>query len=173
MNHEKGKCRCAVCELVEAGMTREEAEEKRRQWEMEKMAEYGWIAHFVGDDSDSPTGYNVHTHGLVESFDHPDLQIVCPMPEQLAHKLLCNLVSQITEEGKKFKAGDVVERVLGQGYKTKLVDAQECGRPVLRLIMPDEKGNLDVDKLEESYRIQYADLGPLPPSSWVAHKMND
>src|SRR5580692_7078439 len=122
MKHEKGKCRCTICEAVAKGATPEEARAQFEQWALEKMKEYGWFAHFVSDDEDSPTRFNTHTHGLPETFQHLDLQIVVPMPAKVAHGILCNIVNRL-KEGERYQAGDVLEGILDNGYKCKLVQA--------------------------------------------------
>ncbi len=162
MKHEKGKCRCTICEAVENGATLEEARAQFEQWAQEKMKEYGWYAHFVSDDEDSPTRFNTHTHGLPETFQHLDLQIVVPMPEKIAHGIFCNIVHRL-KEGERYEDGDVLEGILGNGYKCKLVQAIEDERTVLRVIVPDKRGNLDADTLIAPFNRQYADLvEPLP-----------
>jgi hypothetical protein len=40
------------------------------------MAVHEWNAHYTVGDPQTPTGVNYHTHGFVESFNHPDIQIV-------------------------------------------------------------------------------------------------
>ena len=46
-------------------------------WEIDCMERFGWYVHYV---TDAPSGADVHTHGLRESFDHPDLQLLVRLP---------------------------------------------------------------------------------------------
>lgn len=175
----KEKCKCKQCQMVEEalaeGLTAEDARERYRAFEQEKLAEYGWIVHSVGDDSDSPTGFNVHTHGLVENFDHPDFQIVIQMPPQYIYAILEGLVDRV-KEGERFSADEMVDDVL-HGFQVKMVEATECGRTVLRIILPDKKGNCDSWTMEDPYLRQYGDLVELPelaekfkPKKWSPFK---
>ena len=115
------------------------------------MNKFGFITHYVPDDPESPTKVNAHTHGLPESFGHKDIQIVLPLPPKDTHMIIHGLVREI-KEGKKFESYIEYSEVI-ENYKIKFIDAIECGRPVLRLIFPDNEGNLD--SKHELYRKQY------------------
>lgn len=162
-------------EALAEGSSIEEARERYRAFEQEKLAEHGWIVHFVDGDNSSPTGVNVHTHGLMENYDHPDFQIVIPIPPQIIHPILEGLVDRV-KEGERFVADELVDEVL-HGYQVKMVEAAECGRTVLRVILPDQKGNLDSWSIEDPYLRQYGDLVELPeidpkfrPAKWTPFK---
>lgn len=157
-NH-KQECACGVCDQVRAGVSLEETRAKFMALENEAIKKHGWYVHYVGDDRDVPTGYNAHTHGLVEKYGHPDLQIVCPLPSQVAHGTFWNIVDRIAA-GEKFKNGDIVGNIAGNGYKVKFVNAWENDRPVLRVIIPDKHHNLDRDTLTGNFGLQYKDLDP-------------
>lgn len=159
MNH-KEKCECETCNDVAAGMTYEEAMIKRKEWENNCLKEVGWFAHYVGDDKNYPTEFNAHTHGLVEKYNHRDLQIVVPLPPAVCHGIFWNIIKRI-EKGEKFKSGDVISDIAENDYKTKFVNAWENDRPVLRVIIPDKDHNLDRGKFtSEFFDLQYADLDP-------------
>ena len=155
----KQECACGVCDQVRAGVPLEEARANFKAWENEALEKHGWYVHYVGADEDVPTGYNAHTHGLVEKYGHPDLQIVCPLPPQVAHGTFWNIVNRIAA-GEKFKNGDIVENIAGNGYKVKFVNAWENDRLVLRVIIPDKHHNLDRDTLTGNFELQYKDLDP-------------
>ena len=174
-NHEKGKCDCFQCQAEKDGVSPEEALANFKAWEAEKLARFGWIVHYVGDDSDSPTGVNIHTHGIMESYDHLDLQIVMPLPQNVAHPILGIIVDRI-KNGEKFGDGDVLEQVIGGGFTLKVVAATECNRDVLRIIFPDQSGDCDVWSMSEPYRRQYGDIVELPDvekpkrKNWTPYK---
>lgn len=132
MQHKK-ECQCAVCQNgVEAVQERQRA----------NLDKYGWVAHFITDyDSSSPTGCNIHTHGLVENFNHPDLQVVLPIPHQVAHSILVSAIDLI-REGVRFQAGQQYDKICG-GYKVTFIQAIEGDRAVLRIILPTPNGSLD------------------------------
>lgn len=157
---EKEGCRCAVCQAVEGGASAGEALEGYRRWAAEKLAKHGWIVHFVTGDPASPTGFNAHTHGLAETWRHRDLQIVVPLPERVAHDIFSNVVDRV-KAGEVFVSGDVLEGVLGGGYKVRLVSAVEGGRFVLRVVLPDPAGNLEPAEQDEDFRLQHEGLPTL------------
>lgn len=150
MPHKKD-CQCEACKHGIGP-----ALEKQRA----NMEKYGWIAHFITDhDPTSPTGVNVHTHGLVENFNHPDLQVVLPIPPQVAHGLLCAAIDQI-KAGTRFHAGQQYDKICGNDYKITFVQAIEGDRAVLRMILPTPNGSLDpltMDANEsfDAYRDQF------------------
>lgn len=158
MKHRKsGTCRCQRCAAIAAGATPAEADAQRRAWTQANMRKHGWIAEVVADDFDSPTGFNLHTHGLQENYDHPDFQIVVPLPDKVGHTLMITLADRV-KAGERFHAGQKVDGVIeGAGGLVKLIDATECGRPVLRVILPDPRGKLDLGEINDQYARQYDD----------------
>ena len=158
------KCQCQRCAEIAAGATPAEATAKMRQFEETNLRTHGWFAHLVADDPDSPTGFNWHTHGLQEKYDHRDFQIVIPLPAPVVHRIGTTLANRV-KAGEKFGSGqklaDVIEgggRLAGQDLLVKLIAATECGRPVLRVILPDPSNKLDLGEINEQYAIQYADV---------------
>jgi uncharacterized protein DUF4262 len=129
------------------------------QWEAEMMEKIGWIQHYVYDDPDLPCGVNHHTHGLSAKFGHPDLQLVGPLSMELGGNILNNIVNRLAE-GERYSAGAVLEGILKDGFLVKLVPAKECGRDVLRVILPDPEGKVDREDMAEPWVQQYADLLP-------------
>lgn len=126
--------------------------------EREFLAKDGFFAHLVPDET-SPLGFNAHTHGFELTWNHPDLQIVFPVDGQVAMGLFWAAVAHI-KEGSVFSDGDVVARIAGNEYKVKFVKVQESGRDVLRMILPDKEGNLDVETITGKFRHQYCDIIP-------------
>ncbi len=78
---ENKEPKCACCE---------NGKEHVEKLEQDSINEYGWYAHAVpGDDvRNTPTGMNIHTHHLPESFNHPDLQLVIPIPYEQMNIML-------------------------------------------------------------------------------------
>lgn len=181
-NEEKHhECDCEQCKAIAEGATPEEAAARYKEWEAAKMAEYGWVVHFVKDE-DSPTGLNIHTHGLQESFDHPDLQVVLPIPTNIIQPILHTIVDRI-KAGERFSDGETIENVISNGLSVKMVNAKESDREVLRVIFPDQLGNCDSWSMKDPYLRQYGDLVDLPPlpekfkprkrSKWTPFKGDD
>lgn len=155
-DHKIG-CPCAICLWRAKGLTEEEAVKRYNEWENDQMKQHGWIVHFIGsDDPSTPTGVNYHTHGLTDTFDHLDLQIVVSLGQNTAHGIFLSALDCI-KEGRKFAHGDVVDRIV-KGYNVKFVTATEGGRNLLRIILPDQNGSLDYADMEVGMREQYDDL---------------
>lgn len=131
--------------------------------EEKALQQSGYYVHAVFGDANTPFGDNVHTHGL-DMIGHKDLQIVAPMGVNDAHAYISQ-VAKLVVDGKKLSSGDKIllaegQMVLDAGFKTnrlyvKLVDATESERAVLRIILPDPDGNLDLVDLSSPYADQY------------------
>jgi len=152
MNHD-ANCKCRLCSLMTT-MTKDEALQQFLREQEEMMKKYGWFAHYVNDDSEYVLGINYHTHGLPETYDHPDLQIVFPLEPKLAHSLFWNVINKI-KDGEHFKDGDTAEGIV-KGYSVKFMEAVENDRTVLRIILPDKSGNLERKDLTEQLAKQYS-----------------
>ncbi len=159
MKHKKiGICKCARCAAIAAGKTPAQADAERRDWTRTQMNKYGWICHFVATgDEQTSTGFNAHTHGLQENHQHADFQIVIPLPEKVAHAIFITLADRV-KAGEKFAAGQKLDEVIQQ-MQVKLIDAVECGRAVLRVILPDKAGKLDLGEIADPYATQYDKRG--------------
>ena len=140
-NHDHEECGgCAVCALINEGFTEDEANRIVSARDAACMDKFGWYAHLVQVDPHSPTGYNCHTHGVVESWEHPDFQIVLPLSPENAHGVLCVLIDRI-KHGEQFESGQIVDRIV-DGYSVLFSEAKECDRTVLRVIFPSKDGIL-------------------------------
>lgn len=122
----------------------EHGHEEVHKREQDGIKKYGWYAHFVPDDDErnTPTGINIHTHHLPESFNHPDLQIVFPVSFQQVNIMLGALhaiVDNYIRKGIKLEPGKEYDKVLNH-YKVTVAKAKECERDVLRIIVPGPDG---------------------------------
>lgn len=122
---------------------------KARQ--QENLEEYGWFVHIIVDASNCPYECDVHTHGLKENFDHPDLQICIPVEPKVIHSFLIGFVEQI-KKGKKYEVGVPVtdNRVFEKDLPVQFTWAKDNDRDVLRIIFSDKHKNLDKDTMELS-----------------------
>jgi hypothetical protein len=145
--------RCAVEKLESEGLSHEDALTEVRRQHAAAIAEHGWCCHVVPDDRDSPTGFNAHTHGLEDSYGHPDFEIVLPLPFAVAHQILINLVAEV-KAGRQFKAGDLASQII-RGFNLGLALAVEGGREVLRVVIPDPEGRTARGEIGEEYAVQY------------------
>jgi hypothetical protein len=145
--------KCSVHAAMNRGLTHEEAILASQARDAAAIATFGWCGHYVYDDDESPTGLNVHTHGLLESFGHPDFQIVLPLAERVAHAILITLADAV-KEGRRFAPGDVAGGII-EGYDVGFATATECGREVLRVIIPGPDGRVRRGEIGGGYEVQY------------------
>jgi hypothetical protein len=109
------------------------------------MEKYGWVVHFVFDTNGELDGLaNIHTHGLLENFNHKDFQIVLPLDSKDSHPLLVGIVNQI-KDGRKFEADIATSNVI-YNYDVFFKEFKEKDRTVLRLILPDPNGKFPNEK---------------------------
>lgn len=117
------------------------------------MEKSGWYAHYVPHTGD---WINYHTHGLERTFGHKNFQITMPVSQEQAHGLANMLIAEV-KKGKKFEAGVDYEGLMAKGYKVRFIEAKECGRTVLRLLIPDVNG-----KYEGKFAPQLENLDDAP-----------
>jgi hypothetical protein len=130
------------CEACRDGA---EAVRERERKAMEKM---GWYVHFVPGDKNFPYDMNVHTHGVEETFKHPDIQICAGLPSAIALSILTTAVEDYIRKGKEFKAGKFYDGLIKPApdlegvlkMEVLFLEATENGRPVLRMILPGKLG---------------------------------
>lgn len=126
-------------------------------WEFDMMEKQGYYVHAV-EDAVFPTGYNIHTHGILETFSHPDIQIVMPLDHKTASGVLASAV-KIIKDGNMFESGKKYSKILN-GYDVTFFETKDGGRNILRMILPDVKGNLDKGtfKGDINFDSEYYDL---------------
>lgn len=131
MAHKK-HCECEICK------TGIDAFQKKQK---ESIDKYGWVAHYVSNDPTTPYEMNIHTHGLAEKFNHKDLQICLLLNQNTAHFILANIVDRI-KKGEVFEAGKEYDNIIKK-YSVIFAEAEECERPVLRIIFPNPDGSFN------------------------------
>jgi hypothetical protein len=146
---------CSIHESMARGLSEAQAFAELAEHEQAQYEKNGWVAHYVFDDDPQvPEGMiNCHTHGLVESLNHPDFQIVLPLPPETAHGILRTLVERI-REGDQFRPGDLADEIIRE-YQVAFAMATECDRPVIRVILPASDGILDRKKMTGDFAQQW------------------
>jgi hypothetical protein len=143
MKNHKENCECEICKNGLEAVRKREAE-----W----IEKYGFFVDYVPLDE---YHINAHTHGLMESKEHMDFQIVLPLDQELANKLFWSFVHQINE-GANFedKIDEDINSILN-GYPVRLIKTIECKRDVLRVLFPDKNGKFPTDvNCEEAFKHQ-------------------
>ncbi len=127
------------------------------------MQKIDWVIHLVKNGAccaecgETESGFlpmmcNAHTHGM-ERYGHKDFQIVLDMQTDLIMYIL-NTLGLMVQGGRKFQSGELVEEV-AEGYALKLVEVEETGRRVLRVLIPDVNHKFPGDDgCEEAYCMQ-------------------
>jgi hypothetical protein len=131
-----------------------------REFEEKMVKKYRFVIHAICN-SEFPYGSNFHTHFLVENFNHPDLQICLPVPDDnvihTIHDIFHKTVNEI-KKGKKFKSGDIVPDII-ENYHVLFINAIESRRTILRIIFPDENGNLSKKIMNNFFALQFKNTG--------------
>ena len=147
------RCECASCkDPVENEI-----------WEAKQLSEHGFYIHVVSErDPQSPSGFNAHTHGM-DRIGHPDFQITLPL-QSLDHvgAFFHEMCSRV-KNGQSFVHGDIIPDLLANGYVARLIDATECGRPVLRIVFADKNNNVmphDMSRKEAVAQYGYSRTSP-------------
>lgn len=121
-----------------------------------------WIIHYVTNGACDGCGNvetrfakyacNAHTHGM-DKYNHPDFQMVLNAGPSEIMRIL-NTLGLRVQAGEGFKAGHVVAGIY-EDCNVRLDEYEECGRKVLRVIIPD-KHNIypDDERCMEPYRLQ-------------------
>lgn len=153
--HYRG-CNCSICDAIAAGVQPDVAIAQARDWEFRQLAKHGWYVHLIANDDSSPTGFQAHTHGLREAADHADFQVVVPLPQNLVHDILINLVDRV-KTGERFEVKSQADNVIGNALRVAFLAVKEDGRDVLRVILPDGKGKLGREEIAYPWSDQYLD----------------
>ena len=142
-----------ICEMCFLG---KEIVEEREKVFIEK---YGWLAHLVLDASDCPYNFNYHTHGVKQNMGHTDFQVCAPINPNIAHNIMARIIDQV-KKGKTFKAGIEYsgEEIIEGEYSIYFADAEECNRPVLRLIIPDTQNKFIREEMDTNLSHQWEGL---------------
>lgn len=106
----KSRVRCGE------GMTEEEMD----SWEQKCMEKDGWFVHYVSESKSEvpPLGLNCHTHGIDDTFDHPNFQVVFPI-EPKGCRAIFSILVELLRKGKRFAPGDESDEVLQAEYKVR------------------------------------------------------
>ena len=117
------------------------------------MPEIDWVIHMIGNgvycaecgevENTFPEYIcNAHTHGMGK-YGHLDFQMVIHTNPKLMGYVL-NEFGLRVQSGQQFKAGDMVEGIF-LDCPVRLDEFDECGRKVLRVIIPDGKNRFPED----------------------------
>lgn len=124
--------------------------------------EYGFIIHFVAQQNYRPKKpfdiVDVHTHGVIEKWDHPELQIIFNLgsiSQEIMGQIIHNAVHLI-KNGTVLVPGEEYEEII-EKYKVGIM-SPKAG--IVRIILPDAEGNTHSE--EPSFALQ-REAEILPP----------
>jgi hypothetical protein len=126
--------------------------------EKEHIKKYGWFFHVFLPEVQNQNYLDCHTHGL-DLIGHLDFQLVLPIDSGVLYSLATTLVERV-QGGERFSSGMRVDKVV-KDYDVLLIEkGLLCRGPrrVLRVILPDQAGNLEKDKLTGIFAAQYQEL---------------
>jgi len=83
-----------------------------------------------------PFACNATTYGLVKLFGHKEFQLVIKYPKKEILYIL-NTLGLRVQAGEKFSDGDIITGIY-EDCSVKLVEFEDAGQKVLRVIVPDK-----------------------------------
>lgn len=109
------------------------------------MGKIDWIIHLCcngakcAECGDVENGFlpylcNAHTHGM-EKYHHMDFQMVLNLPPREIGRIL-NTFGLMVQSGCRFHDGEYVLGIY-EDCSVRLMEFTECGRKVLRIVLPD------------------------------------
>ena len=122
-----------------------------------------WIIHYVANGAQCVEcgkkefsflqyACNAHTHGM-ENYNHQDFQIVLNCSQEEIMRIL-NTLGLRVKAGERFKDGDYVKGIY-EDCDVRLEAFEECGRTVLRVVIPDKYNRFpDDDACTGAYLLQ-------------------
>lgn len=132
-------------------------------WEAQMIREHGFFSHMVpfeGPEDGSFGMDNFHTHGFPHSVNHPDIQVVVRLPGKIWSGIAWNAYNRI-KDGVKFGQGEEYHDIL-DNMPVCFAWAEENGRDVLRMILPDKEGKVFEDEINERYAVQWIGTSKKP-----------
>lgn len=87
---------------------------------------------------------DVHTHGLLKTFNHPELVLSVSIGIKRAKMLLNSLGLRIMNEGARFDKPSVRSDILGGGYDAELIRFPGDDEHIY-IMLPDENNSLPSD----------------------------
>lgn len=106
------------------------------KWENEQINKHGYCIHYVPRGEEQ---VDFHTHGVSNTYQHPDFQIVLPLQKEVAATIFQDLIAAI-KDGATFDREGVYDSIL-DNCPVYLAKTMEGGRNIMRLIFPDARGN--------------------------------
>lgn len=147
-------CKCPHCQMLANGVPENVALAKMKETMEAMIAKNGFMIHVLNEyDVNSPTGANAHTHGIQETFGQLDLQLVIPVSKELTQRIFLILIDEI-KNGAVFVKNEPF-KCESLGYSVNFALAQEAGRVVHRVIMPDTEYCVEQGKMAHPYSIQW------------------
>ena len=125
--------------------------------EIESVERVGWYGHLV--NGGGLTGFDAHTHGLEEKYNHPNFQILISLPKNTVQSIFWGFVDRI-KEGERFEHGGMYSKII-KNFPVQLAWARESGRRVLRIILPDPQGCIDRKKMTNGFDLQWEGTEPI------------
>ncbi|MDH6674332.1 hypothetical protein M2277_005024 [Paenibacillus sp. LBL] len=108
--------------------------------EVEMLKKHGWLMHAVPASQYDGVHANYHTHGVFESWSHMDFQITLDMNPIMAHSIIEVAVENV-KEGFRYGNNKVYDNIL-VGMPVMMKVFFECDREVMRIVLPNKKGEI-------------------------------
>jgi len=107
--------------------------------EKKLIKKHNYIIHYHKHQAD------IHTHGITELEQHPELEIRFPLPEDVCQHIFAQ-VYLLIKDGKRFNDNDYINGIISLPLKVVHRTGSD-NNPTLRILIPDPKhlfpGDLD------------------------------
>lgn len=143
---DDGDCQCEFCKDPQGTIKKEK----------EMIEKCGWISHYVFDDSKYPFRTNAHTHGLDKKYKY-NFQICLRIDPKLVNSLFWSIVRQL-EDGVVFVPGKKYGKIIASFDVMFAYAYSTENEVVLRLILPDEKGDFHSALYGQQWQGTYSKL---------------
>ena len=131
--------------------------EKIKKMEQDMKDKYGYYVHYVIPEKEGEL-IDCHTHGLMETFGHKEIQIKTTVSQKSACSFINSIVDIIRGLEIEKSILDLDVEIAPKGFvpiKYKELK-DEFGEELIRLIIPDRNGKYPWDEdCEESYKKQW------------------
>ncbi|MFC0903907.1 hypothetical protein ACFHWD_04275 [Clostridium sp. MT-14] len=158
---------CDIDRKIMEGYSELEAEIAVAKKRKEYISKYGYLIDCVMSDSDEIFMLDCHTHGLVDSREHLELQVLMPdcggvrETQKVGMEIIHRCVDKI-DTGEKFKENTIYTDILDDDYYLKFLKFNIRKESILRLLLPDENNMLpDEEKCNPLYKYQLNKYGKL------------
>ena len=116
------------------------------------LQRFGFHIFVEHNSDDSPTGFLARTVGLLQTYGHPEIEIVHEVDQP--HKIIHAAIALI-RKGVVFQDNESYKEILANNYCARAVRYDRDNTSVIRLILPDPSNNTEAASMSAGLSMQY------------------